>query len=35
MFIIKKKLYVFEDFEENPPFRYILRNRHDFKTTCI
>ena len=27
----KKKLYVFEDFEENPPFRYILRNRYDFK----
>ena len=25
------KLYVFEDFEENPPFRYILRNRYDFK----
>ena len=29
-FIIKK-LYVFEDFEENPPFRYIIRNRYDFK----
>ena len=27
----KKKLYVFEDFEENPPYRYILRNRYDFK----
>ena len=27
----KKKLYVFEYFEENPPFRYILRNRYDFK----
>ena len=31
MFIIKKKLYVFEDFEENPPFRHIIRNRYDFK----
>ena len=27
----KKNIYVFEDFEENPSFRYILRNRYDFK----
>ena len=27
----KKKLYVFEDLEEDPPFRYIIRNRYNFK----
>ena len=24
-------LYVKEDFDETPPFRYIIRNRYDFK----
>ena len=27
----KKKLYVYEDLEENPPFRYIIRNRYNLK----
>ena len=31
----KKKLYVFKDFEENPPFRYILRNRYDLNNLYL
>ena len=27
----KNKLYLYEDFEEKPPFRYIIRNHYDFK----
>ena len=27
----EKKLYVYEDLEENPSFRYVIRNRYNFK----
>ena len=27
----KNKLYVYEDFRKNPPFRYIIKNHYNFK----